>query len=47
MQHFFRRLQKELETLEKYLADELDLKETEEYTKAAEIVKAAKAELEI
>ncbi|XP_065722434.2 tubulin-specific chaperone A [Drosophila suzukii] len=42
-----RRLQKELETLEKYLADELDLKETEEYTKAAEIVKAAKAELEI
>ncbi|KAH8357418.1 hypothetical protein KR084_000828 [Drosophila pseudotakahashii] len=42
-----RRLQKEYEILEKYLADEQDLKETEEYTRAAEVLKAAKAELEI
>ncbi|XP_017122521.1 tubulin-specific chaperone A [Drosophila elegans] len=42
-----RRLQKEFEILEKYLSDEQDLKETEAYTKAAEILKAAKLELEI
>ncbi|XP_017060282.1 tubulin-specific chaperone A [Drosophila ficusphila] len=40
-----RRLQKEYEVLEKYLADEQDLKETEEYTKAASFLEAAKAEL--
>ncbi|XP_017073301.1 tubulin-specific chaperone A [Drosophila eugracilis] len=41
-----RRLQKEYEILEKYLQDEQDLKETEAYTKAAEILKAAKLELD-
>ncbi|EDX15152.1 tubulin-specific chaperone A [Drosophila simulans] len=41
-----RRLQKEYEVLEKYLADEQDLIETDSYKKAAEILKDAKAELE-
>lgn len=42
----FHRLQKEYEVLEKYLADEQDLIETDSYKKAAEILKDAKAELE-
>ncbi|XP_016979824.1 tubulin-specific chaperone A [Drosophila rhopaloa] len=42
-----RRLQKEYEVLEKYLNDEQDLKETEAYTKGAEILKAAKVELDV
>ncbi|KAH8306206.1 hypothetical protein KR018_004125 [Drosophila ironensis] len=41
-----RRLQKEYEVLQKYLADEQDLKETEEYTKASEVLGDAKAVLE-
>ncbi|KAH8383884.1 hypothetical protein KR009_011087 [Drosophila setifemur] len=41
-----RRLQKEFEVLEKYLADEEDLKETEAYKKAFEMLSEAKAVLE-
>ncbi|XP_030369540.1 tubulin-specific chaperone A [Scaptodrosophila lebanonensis] len=40
-----RRLQKEFEVLEKYLQDEKDLNETDAYTKAAEVLKDAKAAL--
>ncbi|EDW14787.1 tubulin-specific chaperone A [Drosophila mojavensis] len=38
-----RRLQKEFELLQKFLQDEQDLKETEEYTKAAEMLSEAEA----
>ncbi|XP_023163543.1 tubulin-specific chaperone A [Drosophila hydei] len=40
-----RRLQKEFEVLQKYLQDEQDLKETEAYTKAAEMLSEAEAVL--
>ncbi|KAH8283862.1 hypothetical protein KR054_003765 [Drosophila jambulina] len=41
-----RRLQKEFEVLKKYLDDEQDLKETEEYTKASDVLTEAKTVLE-
>ncbi|EDW24178.1 GL23997 [Drosophila persimilis] len=42
-----RRLQKEYEVLQKFLDDEVDLKETETYTKAAEILTEAKGVLAV
>lgn len=41
-----RRLQKEFEVLEKYLQDEQDLKETDAYKKAAEVLSDAKSVLQ-
>lgn len=43
---FYYRLQKELEVLKKYLDDEQDLKETEAYTKAFEVLTDAQSVLE-
>ncbi|KAH8276119.1 hypothetical protein KR026_000863 [Drosophila bipectinata] len=40
-----RRLIREFETLQKFLEDEQDLKETEAYTKAAEVISDAKTVL--
>lgn len=40
------RLQKEWEVLKKYLDDEQDLKETEAYTKASEVLTDAQSVLE-
>ncbi|XP_034485066.1 tubulin-specific chaperone A [Drosophila innubila] len=42
-----RRLQKEYDVLAKYLQDEQDLKETEAYTKAAEVLSDAKSVLQV
>ncbi|EDV92757.1 tubulin-specific chaperone A [Drosophila grimshawi] len=42
-----RRLQKEFEVLQKYLQDELDLKETDAYIKASEVLAEAKTVLEV
>lgn len=43
---FCYRLQKEWEVLKKYLDDEQDLKETEAYTKASEVLTDAQSVLE-